>query len=102
EIRHDDPLGIGVSLIAGEAELLRRPQTEELVATGVRLESQFLVEGELLLEAFLALVERSHACLAVSVASGHSHSVPCALLGCAPRQFRTVSTSSGGTTRGLA
>src|SRR5215467_7010292 len=72
EIRHDDRLGIGVGLVAGEAELLRRPQAEELVATGVRLESQFLVEGELLLEAFLALVERSHACLAVSGAAGRS------------------------------
>src|SRR5215472_3463052 len=102
EIRHDDPLGIGVSLIAGEAELLRRPQTEELVATGVRLESQFLVEGELLLEAFLALVERSHACLAVSGAAGRSHRFPTVRLGCAPRQFRTVSTSSVGATRGLA
>src|SRR6516164_9764955 len=72
EIRHDDRLGIGVGLGAGEPELLRRPQAEELVATGVRLESQFLVEDELLLEAFLALVERSHACLAVSGAAGRS------------------------------
>src|SRR5262249_24107862 len=76
EIRHDDRLGIGVGLVAGEAELLRRPQAEELVATGVRLESQFLVEGELLLEAFLALVEGSHACLAVSGAAGRSHRFP--------------------------
>src|SRR5262245_330991 len=102
EIRHDDRLGIGVGLVAGEAELLRRPQAEELVATGVRLESQFLVEGELLLEAFLALVERSHACLAVSGAAGRSHRFPTVRLGCTPRQFRTVSTSSVGTTRGLA
>src|SRR5262249_23262709 len=36
------------------------------------LESQFLVEDELLLEAFLALVERSHACLAISGAAGRS------------------------------
>ena len=48
EIRHDDRLGIGVGLGAGESELLRRPQAEELVATGVRLKSQFLVEDELL------------------------------------------------------
>src|SRR6516164_7519660 len=71
-IRHDDRLGIGVGLSTGEAELLRRPQAEELVATGVRLESQFLVEDELLLEAFLTLVERSHACLAISGAAGRS------------------------------
>src|SRR5262245_56221377 len=102
EIRHDDRLGIGVGLVAGEAELLRRPQAQELVATGVRLESQFLVEGELLLEAFLALVERSHACLAVSGAAGRSYRFPTVRPGCTPRQFRTVSTSSVGTTRGLA
>src|SRR5262249_13002254 len=102
KIRHDDRLGIGVGLVAGEAEFLRRPQAEELVATGVRLESQFLVEGKLLLEAFLALVERSHACLAVSGAAGRSHRFPTVRLGCTPRQFRTVSTSSVGTTRGLA
>src|SRR5262252_2247891 len=77
KIRHDDRLGIGVGLGAGEAELLRRPQAEELVATGVRLESQFLVEDELLLEALLALVERSHACLAISgAAAPHSHRFP--------------------------
>src|SRR6516165_6876438 len=89
EIRHDDRLGIGVGLVAGEAELLRRPLAEELVATGVRLESQFLVEGELLLEAFLALVERSHACLAVSGATGRSR------IGSQPFSLHAASISVG-------
>src|SRR5262249_45225513 len=98
----DDRLGIGLGLGAGEPELLRRPQAEELVATGVCLESQLLVDGELLLEAFLALVERSHACLAVSGAAGRSRVGSQPFAWCMPRQSRTVSTSSVGTTRGLA
>src|SRR5262245_33162829 len=102
EIRQDDRLGIGVGLGAGEAELLRRPLAEELVATGVRLEPQFLVDGELLLEAFLALVERSHACLTVSGAAGRSRVGSQPFARCMPRQSRTVSTSRVGTTRGLA
>src|SRR5262244_4296581 len=91
EIRHDDRLGIGVGLGAGEPELLRRPQAEVLVATGVRLESQFLVEDELLLEAFLALVERSHACLAVSGAAGRSR------IGSQPFSLHAASISTGST-----
>src|SRR5215813_3945725 len=101
EIRHNDRLGIGVGLGAGEPELLRRPQAEVLVATGVRLESQFLVEDELLLEALLALVERSHACLAVSgAAAPHSHRFPTVFNAC--RVNFDGSTCSVGTTRGLA
>src|SRR5262249_62300648 len=45
---------------------LRRPQAEQLVASGVGLELQLLVNGEPLLETFLALVERGHDCLAVA------------------------------------
>jgi len=41
EIRQDDRLGIGLGLGAGEPELLRRPQAEELVATGVLLRRAF-------------------------------------------------------------
>src|SRR3984893_4708305 len=101
EISHDHRLGIGVGLGAGEPELLRRPQAEVLVATGVRLESQFLVEDELLLEALLALVERSHACLAVSGAAGPlSHRFPLVFTAC--RVNFDGSTCSVGSTRGLA
>src|SRR5215470_449632 len=101
EIRHDDRLGISLGLGAGEPELLRRPQAEVLVATGGRLESQFLVEDELLLEALLALVERSHACLAVSGAAGpHLHRFPTVFHAC--RVNFDGSTCSVGTTRGLA
>src|SRR5262245_2558958 len=101
EIRHDDRLGIGLGLGAGEPELLRRPQAEELVATGVCLESQLLVDDELLLEALLALVERSHACLAGSGAAGPlSHRFPTVFTSC--RVNFDGSTCSVGTTRGLA
>jgi hypothetical protein len=34
QIRQHDLLGVGVGLGAGEPELLRRPQAEELIATG--------------------------------------------------------------------
>lgn len=53
-------LGIGVGGIARDAELLGSPQAEQLVPAGFRLELQLLVEGELLLETFLALVELVH------------------------------------------
>ena len=66
EVRHDDRFGIGVGVRAGHAELSGRPQPQHLVAPGRRLEAQLLVVGELLLEAFLALVERGHSCLSVS------------------------------------
>src|SRR5262249_52909320 len=55
---------------AGEPELGRRPQAEHLVAARGRLELELLVDRELFLETFLALVERGHACLAVSGAAG--------------------------------
>src|SRR5262245_41623558 len=64
EIREHDFLGIGLRFVAGEAELVRRPQAEHLVAPGHGLELQFLIERELLLESFLALVERCHCALA--------------------------------------
>jgi hypothetical protein len=67
EIGHDDVLGIGVGLGAGQAELLRRPPAEELVAAGVRLESELLVMGEPLLETFLALVESRHISLSIQM-----------------------------------
>src|SRR5262249_57693729 len=68
QIRRDDLLRIGLGLGAGESHFLCRPQAEQLVAPRGRLESQFLVVGELPLEAFLALVERSH-CLSRSSAA---------------------------------
>src|SRR6266516_4897564 len=64
EIRQHDVLRISVGIGPGEPELLRRPQAEKFIATGGRLESQFLVVSELLLEAFLALVECGHGLLA--------------------------------------
>src|SRR5262249_43082590 len=66
EISHDHLLGVRIGLGAGEPELPRRPQAEHLVAARGRLELELLVDRELLLETFLALVERGHACLAVS------------------------------------
>ncbi len=69
EIGDDDLLGVGVGLRARHPELRRRPQAEQLVAARVRLEAQLFVMGELLLETFLAFVERGHACLAVSGAT---------------------------------
>ena len=50
-------LRVAVGLGAGKAELFRGPEAEELVAARGGLEPQFLVVSELLLEAFLALVE---------------------------------------------
>src|SRR3954452_748134 len=60
EIGEHHALRVGVGLGAGAAELLRRPQPEELVAAGGRLEAQLLVMGELPLEGVLAIVEGRH------------------------------------------
>src|SRR5262249_59271469 len=84
QIRRDDLLRIGFRLGAGESHLLCRPQAEQLVAPRGRLESQFLVVGELLLEAFLALVERGH-CLSRSSAAAALASVPDTSAGAARR-----------------
>ena len=70
EVRHDDFLGVSVRRVAREAELLGGPQAEQLVAARVRLEEQFFIMGELLLEAFLTLVEGAHARLVVDGCSG--------------------------------
>ena len=60
EIGGDHFLGIGGGGIAGHAEFFGCPQPEQLVAARLGLELLFLVEGELLLETFLALVESGH------------------------------------------
>src|SRR5712691_11391848 len=61
DVREHHLLGVGLGVGAGEAELLGGPQPGELVAPRGRLEPQLLVMRELLLEPFLALVERGHA-----------------------------------------
>src|SRR5580704_12312551 len=66
DVRDHDLLGIGLRGRAGEAELLRRPQAEQLVAAHCGLELELLVMGKLLLEAFLTLVEIGHAILVIS------------------------------------
>src|SRR5207247_8549842 len=57
--RHDLP-GRGGGGVARHAELFRRPQSEQLVAARFGLELLLFVESELLLEAFLALIECRH------------------------------------------
>src|ERR1700719_880486 len=61
EIGHHHRFRVILRLGAAEAEFFRRPQTDELVAPRGRLELEFLIVRELLLEAFLALIERGHA-----------------------------------------
>ena len=84
EVRDDDLLGIGLGLGRRKSELARRPQSEQLVATSIRLEPQLLVMGELLLEAFLALVERGHGYLAASGADAFAGDRRRALFGPCP------------------
>src|SRR5690606_36445885 len=60
EIRADDRLGIGIGLLGIEPHLLRSPLAEQLVAAGDRLEPQFLVMRELVLERLFAPIERAH------------------------------------------
>src|SRR5262249_16646784 len=60
EFGGDHFLGIGRSLIAGQAELPRHPQAEQPVAPGLGLEFQLLVDGKLLLKALFAFVECGH------------------------------------------
>ena len=74
DIAHHDGLGVAFRLGGVKAEFFRGPQAEELVAARGGLESQLLVMRELLLEAFLALVERGHA-LRPDVLSGTARRV---------------------------
>jgi hypothetical protein len=60
EIGDDDLLGIGLGVGTALAHHAGRPQAEQLVLARRRLELQVLVVLELLLEGFLALVERGH------------------------------------------
>src|SRR3954447_14803972 len=53
--------------VAAEAQLVRRPQSEQLVAAGLGLELLLLVERELLLIALLALVECRHGAVPISL-----------------------------------
>ena len=67
EFRHDDRERIAVGLDAGESQLLRSPQAEQLVATRNRLEFEFFAVRELLLETLFAFIERGH-CFALGLA----------------------------------
>src|SRR5262245_53854364 len=58
KIGEDDLFRIGFRVVSGFAQDSRRPQPQHLVPARRRLESECLVMRELLLEAFLALVER--------------------------------------------
>ncbi len=60
EVGGDDFLGVGIGGVAGYSELFRHPQAEQPVAARFGLELLLLVEGEFLLETFLALVECGH------------------------------------------
>src|SRR5665647_419702 len=66
EVGEHDLLGVSLGIGAAFAELAGGPEPQQLVAASHRLESQLLVMRELLLEAFLALVECGHAALAVN------------------------------------
>src|SRR5579863_824457 len=52
--------GIGACGVARYSKLRSRPQPEQAIAAGLSLELLLLVERELLLEGFLALVECGH------------------------------------------
>jgi hypothetical protein len=60
EIGRNHFLGVGIGGVTGQAELLRCPKTEQLIAAHLSLEFLLLVESELLLETFLALVKSAH------------------------------------------
>ena len=60
EIGGDDFLGIGIGIRAGLPEKPGRPQAEELVPAGFRLEPELFVMRELVLECVLAVVESGH------------------------------------------
>src|SRR4029079_18763763 len=76
EVGQHDFLGIGFGVGAAFAENAGRPQPEHLVTAGHRLEAQLLVMRELLLEAFLALVEcRCHAAPRTASVKLHLHAI---------------------------
>ena len=60
EIGRDNGLRVGLGRLAGQTELAGGPQTHELVAPRMRLEPQFLIVSELVLENLLTLVEGRH------------------------------------------
>jgi hypothetical protein len=60
DVAHDQRERIAVGLGAGKSQLFRSPMADELVAACGGFEPELLVVSELLLKAFLALVERGH------------------------------------------
>src|SRR5690348_16832445 len=60
QIGRYDVARIGLRGLAGEAEALRRPEPQKLVAPRLGLEGELLVLLELALVAFLAFVEGGH------------------------------------------
>src|SRR6056297_330025 len=60
EIGEYHALGVFLGISAALAELPGGPETQKLVAAGHRLEAQFLVMRELVLEGILAVVECGH------------------------------------------
>src|ERR1700730_15583988 len=72
----DHLLGVGVGLRSRQSQFLRGPNAEHPVAPRSGLEPQLFVMRELLLESFLALVERGHACLAGCGNCGHGCTRP--------------------------
>src|SRR5580704_15210413 len=65
DIGDDDRFCIGLGLRARQPELLGGPQTDQLVTARRGLELQRFVMRELVLEAFLSLVESGHAILVI-------------------------------------
>src|SRR5262245_54276457 len=55
--------GIGTTL----TELFRRPKPEQLVASSSGLEAQFLIEDELALETFFAILHTRHGVLRLGI-----------------------------------
>src|SRR5438128_778425 len=62
----DERQRVGRRRVAGQPELLRGPQAEQLVAPRRDLEADFLAVRELVLEALLAVIEGRHESLSSS------------------------------------
>ena len=80
EVRLDDLLCVGLRAVAGLAQKLSRPESEQLVAPGLDTEAKFLVMGVARLEVPLAVVQRHRILLVQS--AGRNPSAKLILTGC--------------------
>src|SRR5690606_21187617 len=91
EVRGNHLGRIGLGLVRGKAHLLGRPQAQQLVAPGFRLEAQFGIVRELGFLALLAIVKTRHlGPLRAWLSVAQSRACPANDIGWTARKFNVI------------